>query len=64
MSICTDIEEWKKHRWLAVYGAAFALQERDDRVKNGGADITDEKTARWREEATAVADLDAEVLPP
>ena len=58
MSILDSYEEFKKHKWLAVYGASFALQVADRMLRGHGAP-DDDDTAGLREEAAAVADLEA-----
>lgn len=58
-----DYEDFKRQRWLAVYGAAFVAWLND--VGRLGGDMTDPKhVEQAREEAACMADLDAECNAP
>ena len=58
MSIVHDFEAYKKHKWLAVYGASVALQVHQHMREGRGSPDAD-AMMRIREEASAVAYLDA-----
>ena len=58
MSIVNDYQEFMKHRWLAVYGASVAIQAHQHLLDGrGGVDF--DTMQGFKEEAAAVADLDA-----
>mgnify|MGYP001606049378 FL=1 len=59
MSIVEDYQAFMKHRWLCVYGASVAIQVHEHmREGRGAVDI--ETMQDIKEEARAIADLDAE----
>jgi len=59
MSIVENYREFKKHRWQCVYGASVALQVHQRMIEGrGGIDV--KAMINIKEEARAVADLDAE----
>jgi len=59
MSIVTDYQEFVKHRWLCVYGASVALQVHQ-RKRDGLGAVDVETMKGIKEEAQAIADLDAQ----
>lgn len=61
MSLKNDFEEWKKAKWLAIYGAMIANQV--SKHTEQGKSLSDADMARFKEEATAVADWEQEENP-
>ena len=59
MSIVEDYRAFMKHRWLCVYGASVAIQVHE-RMREGRGAVDVEIMRDIKEEARAIADLDAE----
>ena len=56
-------DEFKQHRWLAIYGASVAVQAHQN-LMDGKGHVLPEDMKHIMEEAGAVADLEAELAPP
>ncbi len=53
------LDEFSRHRWLAVYGAMIAIQTREH-VRDGYGGPNASLMRHFTEEAAAVADLEEE----